>query len=534
MTFCFVCSHLAAHRKDVEARNRDWNNTNENMRFELRLDNMMHGYMSRRKKEEEMTMWEFAAARFSEMPYSNGKDSRYEYIKAKIRERWGHKSINKSNKSRLKALAINRGIIKRSSSLTNVVRKFSDLESLPQPLNSGSLDLSISEELITSPLPPSNRSISLGARHVSSSSPSSLSKSSLSMLKTNNASLGSIELAIEDHDLIFWFGDLNYRIGMEMNIEDVFEKLDDNSIGSLRHLFKYDQLNNERQKDNVFVGYEEGEILFKPTYKYVISSLSLSLSLSLTHTHTHVLDTHPIINRYGKHTVTYDRGQGNKEGKIRVPAWCDRVLWRKTLRAHALVRQIHYDRETYMMSDHMPVVAVFEVGVKNRMDEERVARRKRMDGVLGDRTSSDHHIDRIPRSALLTNNNNNSKHIRGHFRSNSKVIEDITSVRTTTIYFNIQVARKSQDMKRFLKMQSAIHSMLNRLDLMFLRHGIANMCRLVPLPVLRLDNDVTFSGTLLFLSSHIPPTYIIVRLHFTHSTNSNSNVQVPRQQRKVE
>ena len=44
------------------------------------------------------------------------------------------------------------------------------------------------------------------------------------MLKTNNASLGSIELAIEDHDLIFWFGDLNYRIGMEMNIEDVFEK----------------------------------------------------------------------------------------------------------------------------------------------------------------------------------------------------------------------------------------------------------------------------------------------------------------------
>ena len=139
----------------MEARNRDWKVTNETMRFDLSLDSMMHNTASK-KQEDEMTLWEFAAARFSEMPYvvferlilieytlactlvydeiinsrfaldhrySNGKDSRYEYIKAKIRERWGKKSINKTNKARLKALAINRGRAKRSSSLSHLVKK---------------------------------------------------------------------------------------------------------------------------------------------------------------------------------------------------------------------------------------------------------------------------------------------------------------------------------------------------------------------------------------------------------------------------
>ena len=137
-------------------------------------------------------------------------------------------------------------------------------------LEKTSLDLSMTtaESPPVSPLPPTNRSISLGTRlgGGGGESPSTRLHS--------KASLGNIQLAIEDHDLIFWFGDLNYRIGMEMNIEDVFKKLDDNSIGSIQHLLKHDQLINERQKDNVFVGYEEGQIRFKPTYKYAKNTVT--------------------------------------------------------------------------------------------------------------------------------------------------------------------------------------------------------------------------------------------------------------------
>ena len=69
---------------------------------------------------------------------------------------------------------------------------------------------------------------------------------------------------------------------------------------------------------------------------------------------------------------------------------------------------------------------------------------------------------------------------RGQFRSNSKVMEEIVCHEFDNLF---QHSSAPKDMKRFLKSQSAIHCMLNRLDLLFLRHGIANMCRIVHLPL---------------------------------------------------
>ena len=175
----------------------------------------------------------------------------------------------------MKTLAINRGRSKRSSSLSHVVSKMNSFGmSKTNSLEKTSLDLSMTtaESPPVSPLPPTNRSISLGTR-LGGGGGGGGGESPSTRLHSK-ASLGNIQLAIEDHDLIFWFGDLNYRIGMEMNIEDVFKKLDDNSIGSIQHLLKHDQLINERQKDNVFVGYEEGQIRFKPTYKYAKNTVT--------------------------------------------------------------------------------------------------------------------------------------------------------------------------------------------------------------------------------------------------------------------
>ncbi|KAG0465169.1 hypothetical protein HPP92_019333 [Vanilla planifolia] len=91
-------------------------------------------------------------------------------------------------------------------------------------------------------------------------------------------------------------------------------------------LLKKDQLRREQRAGRVLVGWEEGQISFPPTYKYLANSDS-----------------------YAVRTDT----SGNKS---RAPAWCDRILWRgKGMKQHA------YVRGESRFSDHRPVCAVFSV-----------------------------------------------------------------------------------------------------------------------------------------------------------------------------
>ena len=54
-------------------------------------------------------MWILAAQRFREKPYSNGKDARYEAVKAELRAQFGAHAIHNGNKARLKQIAIRCG-----------------------------------------------------------------------------------------------------------------------------------------------------------------------------------------------------------------------------------------------------------------------------------------------------------------------------------------------------------------------------------------------------------------------------------------
>lgn len=68
--------------------------------------------------------------------------------------------------------------------------------------------------------------------------------------------------SIEDHDMIIWLGDFNYRIGL--NDEKVRHLI---SIGDLETLYQNDQLNLQMVAGNVFKHYSEARIGFMPTYK---------------------------------------------------------------------------------------------------------------------------------------------------------------------------------------------------------------------------------------------------------------------------
>ena len=130
------------------------------------------------------------------------------------------------------------------------------------------------------------------------------------------------DLFIKDHDFIFWFGDLNYRINEDLTTDQVFQLCAEKNWKTLQ---EKDQLNIERAKKNVFHHFHEGITNFQPTYKYEPG--------------TDVFDQRP-----GK--------------KVRAPAYCDRILWK--INDNTSIEQIYYDSAPLLPSDHKPVRSLFK------------------------------------------------------------------------------------------------------------------------------------------------------------------------------
>ncbi|KAJ1358954.1 hypothetical protein KIN20_017539 [Parelaphostrongylus tenuis] len=127
---------------------------------------------------------------------------------------------------------------------------------------------------------------------------------------------------VESHDVIFWFGDFNYRINL--NGDEVKRAVQSND---LTKLWSFDQLSQQKAQGLVFNGFQEGVLSFPPTYKY---------------------DTF---------SDDYDTSE-----KCRVPAWTDRILW-KERRDVTDTKLIRYFRSELKTSDHRPVGALFSVNV---------------------------------------------------------------------------------------------------------------------------------------------------------------------------
>lgn len=133
---------------------------------------------------------------------------------------------------------------------------------------------------------------------------------------------------IQDHDFVFWLGDLNMRIN-NASYEEVVRKVYEQDWPGL---LRMDQLRLAQQEGLCFKGYSEGEINFAPTYKY------------------------------NRGEDRYDTSE-----KRRVPAWTDRILWKSSNR----VRQLLYTRNEILFSDHRPVKGLFEVFVQ-LVDKEKL------------------------------------------------------------------------------------------------------------------------------------------------------------------
>ena len=101
-------------------------------------------------------------------------------------------------------------------------------------------------------------------------------------------------------------------------------------------LLKSDQLRQQQQQRKAFADFQEGEIKFKPTYKY--------------NPGTDLWDDSP---------------------KCRCPAWCDRVLWR----GEGVTITSYTSTDKLRVSDHKPVSASFHVDIRV-VDREKRQRLK--------------------------------------------------------------------------------------------------------------------------------------------------------------
>ncbi|CAM4751348.1 unnamed protein product [Rotaria magnacalcarata] len=145
---------------------------------------------------------------------------------------------------------------------------------------------------------------------------------------------------ISDHDIIFWLGDMNYRISQPN--DQVRKAINEVSIATLQ---KKDQLRCEMELDRVFSGYFEPSIDFLPTYKFDIN------------------------------TDNYDTSE-----KSRTPSWTDRILYRSKRPTVFINNQIELDTiqtikyssiNNIKFSDHRPVSGLYLVAIKYQCDEKR-------------------------------------------------------------------------------------------------------------------------------------------------------------------
>jgi len=125
--------------------------------------------------------------------------------------------------------------------------------------------------------------------------------------------------ATERFHYVFWMGDLNYRIDLPR--EQVVQLVQDRNF---ERLHAFDQLKREMTKGTAFKGFQEGPLSFPPTYRYLRNVSPRE----------------------------YD------EAKARIPAWCDRILWR-SFPGLNITQEWFSSVDSVVTSDHSPVHALF-------------------------------------------------------------------------------------------------------------------------------------------------------------------------------
>ncbi|KAI0566102.1 Endonuclease/Exonuclease/phosphatase [Gracilaria domingensis] len=161
------------------------------------------------------------------------------------------------------------------------------------------------------------------------------------------------------HDVVFWLGDLNYRI--DAPLERVMGWIRDRNWIALRNA---DELQYQMRLNDIFKGFREGPLQFPPTYKF---------------------------DRYSDKYATDENGDLK-----RTPAYTDRILWKPGTDEKGREIQVRlgcYDCAKVYSSDHRPVHAHFGM----TFGVEDASRKKKIEGEVQRRVEymMDEHMPKV-------------------------------------------------------------------------------------------------------------------------------------------
>jgi hypothetical protein len=138
-------------------------------------------------------------------------------------------------------------------------------------------------------------------------------------------------LNVLEHDVVFWIGDLNYRI--QLPSDQVMNLVAREDWKQLR---KYDQLDNARLNGEAFQGFEEGILDFAPTYKLEKDANNYSMK--------ECEDKSSVVVK-------------------RTPSWTDRVLYRDRVRSSPRNIVSNESHERRIFQPPSPLDAIKDAGV---------------------------------------------------------------------------------------------------------------------------------------------------------------------------
>ncbi|GAB5363576.1 hypothetical protein AAMO2058_000895500 [Amorphochlora amoebiformis] len=196
---------------------------------------------------------------------------------------------------------------------------------------------------------------------------------------------------ILDHDNVFFLGDLNYRLNL--NDDKLWMVYSGISRKDWEMLLEYDQLNQIRQTGKAFENFSEGVVEFAPTFKYS-----------------------PGTNDYA-----------TGDGKNRMPAWCDRILFKGK---EGRISQSYYNNvDSELNSDHKPVLGSFIVKVRVPDPKKEAEQYERIMRVLNVRSRAPHNARRrlvspMPYTSTSLPDTNEYNHSSGRLEQPDELYND--------------------------------------------------------------------------------------------------------------